>query len=385
MTIEAPARPDQTSRELEALMEEARRRARRRRFGYAAGAAAVLVVILGALLLGGGGDAEHARDEATTRSPAATDERDVLFVRAIVDSREGVFAIDLATGEVRRLGIRASCGDTPFCLISTGGELVISSGGRTTTYNPAAAGRAGTARLGSGWITIPSTDAGHVWLGILGRGKLGGPHRRGLSEVREIDLEGHLVRSMRPPEGMWPVGAVESGLLFEHGGSLRLWSFDERGFTMRIRGASPAATFAGRVASRGDHGSEFLLTDTRNGEITRIAPPAGYRWLGYQGAFTPDGSHLALSIAGVGDGPRSSRTETLAVIDIRTFDARVIPGSAEVDPIYAPMAWSSKGDRLFFVGDDGTVMSYRVGSDSLTTHAKFDSDDVTLQMVSVRP
>jgi hypothetical protein len=391
MTIEAPARPDQTTRELEALMEEARRRARRRRFGYAAGAAAALLLaIVGVLLIGGGEGADHARDEANSRSSAAAEPRDVLFVRAVVDSQgvvaidEGVFAIDISTGEVKRLRVRASCGDTPFCLISTGGELVISSVGRTTTYNPAAPGRAGAARLGNGWITIPSTDDGHVWLGILARGKLGGPHRRGLSALREIDLDGNVVQTMRPPQGMWPVGAVESGLLFQYGRSLRLWSLEERGFTIRIPGAFPAATFANLVASRGDHGSEFLLTDTRTGEIARIAPPAGYRWIGSQGVFTPNGSHLALSLASVGEGPRFSRTETLAVVDMRTLDARVIPDSTEVDPTYAPMAWSSKGDRLFFVGDDGTVMSYRVGSDSLTAHAKFDSNDRILQMVSVR-
>jgi hypothetical protein len=392
MTVEAPARPDQTAREVEALMEEARRRARRRRLGYAAGAVALLLVIAGALLLSGGEDADHAQDEGSARPSAAAEQRDVLFVRAVVESRgvvaidEGVFAIDLSTGEVKRLHVRVSCGDTPFCLISTGGELVISSVGRTTTYNPAAPGRARAARLGNGWITIPSTDDGHVWLGILARGKLGGPHRRGLSAVREIDLEGNVVQSIRPPEGMWPVGAVAPGLLFQYPRSLRLWSLEERGFTLRIPGAFPMDTSGSLVASCSDDCPTALLTDTRTGESTRIAPPGGYRWIGgYDGAFSPSGSHLALPIARVGEGPRSSRTERLAVVDIETLDARVIPGSAEAEPIYRAMAWSSAGDRLFFTGDDGTVLSYRLGSDSLTAHAKFDSDDVILQMVSVRP
>jgi hypothetical protein len=390
MTIEAPARPDQASRELEALMEEARRRARRRRFGYAAGAVALLLAIGAALLLGGGEGADPARDEGNAQSSAPADQRDVLYVRAVVDSQgavaidEGVFAIDISTGRVKRLHVRASCGDTPFCLISTGGELVISSGARTTTYNPAAPARARAARLGNGWITIPSTDDGHVWLGILARGKLGGPHRRSLSAVREIDLNGNVVQRMRPPEGRWPVGAVESGLLFEYGKSLRLWSLEERGFTLRLPGAFPAATAANLVAaSRGGGSPELVLTDTRNGEITRIAPPAGYRWTGQQGAFTPNGSRLALPVAPVAAGPPSS--STLAVVDTQTLDARVIPGATEADPIYGARAWSSDGDRLFFVSDDGRVMSYSVGSNSLTAHARFGSDDVILQMVSVRP
>lgn len=352
-------------------MEEARRRARRRRFGYAAGAVALLLAVAGGVFLVGGEDADRTRDEATSKSISGADGREVLYVRAIVDSREGIFAIDTASGDVNRVRVRLSCGDTPFCLISTGGELVISSGGRTTAYNPAASGRTRAARLGNGWITLPSAKNGHVWLGILAPGKLGGPHRRGLIAVREVDLEGNVVQSMRPPEGKWPVGAVESGLLFEYGRSLRLWSLEEREFTMRIPGAFPAATSGSLVASRGDRGSEFLLTDTRTGDVTPIAPPAGHRWLGSQGTFTPDGSRLALPI-----------TEGLAVVDVDTLDTRVVPDSTEVDPIYAPMAWSSKGDRLFFVGEDGAVMSYRVGSDTLTAHAKFDSSDQILQMVA---
>jgi hypothetical protein len=268
--------------------------------------------------------------------------------------------------------------------ISTGGELVISSVGRTTAYNPAASGRPQAARVGNGWITVPSANDGRVWLGILARGKLGGPHRRGLREVREIDLEGHVVQSVRPPEGEWPVGAVASGLLFQHGRSLRLWSLEEREFTLRMPGAYSADTSERLVASCGDGCPKTVLTDTRTGHTTRIAPPSGYRWIGGDaGAFSPDGSHVALPIVPVGKGPDSSGT--LAVIDIQTRDASVIPGSAEGDPFYRAMAWSSEGDRLFFVRDDGTVMSYRVGSDDASTHARLDSDDVILQMVSVRP
>ena len=379
MTVEAPARPDRTTQELDALIEEARRRARRRRIGYAAGLIALLLAIGGALLLlGGGDDANKVGDELNTRSSVPGEEEGVLFARAIADSREGVFAIDIRSGEIKRLHVRASCGDTPFCLISTGGKLVISSVGRTTTYNPAGPVRDRAARVGRGWITIPSTTNGHVWLGMLAHGELGGPQRRGLSAVREVDLEGHVLQGMRPPEGMWPVGAVDAGLLFQYRRGIRLWSLEERGFTTRFPGAVvPAAISGDLVASRGDHGSEFRLTDTRTGEVSRIPPPSGYRWLGYEGAFSPDGAHLALSVRGP--------SRTLAVVDVRTLGAQVIPGSPEVDPISAPKAWSSNGDRLFFVRDDGTVMSYRVGSDSLTAHAKFKPSDIVLQMVSVGP
>ena len=223
MTVEAPARPARTTKELDALMEEARRRARRRRVGYAAGLIAVLLAIGGTLLLlGGGEDADQAADEPETPASAATNDRGTLFVRAVVHSREGVFAIEMPSGDMTRLRVRALCGDTPFCLISSGGKLVISSASRTTTYDPTAPARARADRVGNGWITLPSTTDGHMWLGILARGKLGGPYRRGLSAVREIDMDGNVIRSMRPPNGKWPVGAVDSGLLLQSWRNLRL-------------------------------------------------------------------------------------------------------------------------------------------------------------------
>jgi len=374
MTVETPHRPDRTSEELEALIEEARRRARRRRLGYAAGAAILALVIAGVLLLGGGGDDAAKRpDGPNVASTAGGAERDVLFARARVGSREGLFEIDLAAGEIEPLRLRMSCGDTPFCLISTGGELVIGSVGRTTAYDPAAPGRPQAARLGDGWITVPSARDGRVWLGMLAPGRLGGPHRRGLSAVREVDLDGRVLRSMRPPRGLWPAAAVTSGLLFQYPQSLRLWSLEERGFTLRIPGAFPVDTSGSLVASCGEPCSKLALTDTRTGEITRVAPPDGRRWSGgYVGAFSPDASHVALPV-----------NNGLGIVDVRGGHARVIPGSAEVDADYRAMAWSSEGDRLFFVADDGTVLSYRVGSQSPTAHASFDSNDLVFQMVSL--
>ena len=381
MTVEAPARPDRTSRELEALIEEARRRARRRRVGYAAVAITLALGIAAVLLVGDGEDAGQPAVEVTAGPAPAAEPSDVLFARAIVDSREGAYEIDLATGAVTRLRLRMSCGDTPFCLISTGGELVISSVGRTSAYDPGAPGRPRAARLGDGWITVPSAEDGRVWLGILARGRLGGPHRRGLSAVREIDLDGNVLRSMRPPDGAWPVSAVASGLLFQQGGNLRLWSLEERRFTLRMPGAYPADTAEHLVGSCGDGCREFVLTDTRSGDTTRIPPPNGYRWIGGDvGAFSPDGSQLALPVVPVGKRPDSA--STLAVIDIEARDALVIPG-AETDPLYRAMTWSSEGDRLFFVRDDGTVMSYGVGSGDLRLHASVAADDTILEMVSV--
>lgn len=392
MTVEAPARPDRTSRELEALIEEARRRARRRRLGYAAGAVALLLAVVGFILLGGDEGTDHAGGEGNPRSSAATGQSDLLFVRAALDATtvvvdEGVFAVDPTTGTVKRVRLPAfNCGDTPFCLISTGGELVVSSLGRTTAYDPAGRGRRQTARVGNGWITLPSTTDGRVWLGILGRGKLGGPYRRGLSEVREVDLDGDVVRSMRPPQGKWPVGAVESGLLFEHASGLRLWSLEQGRLTRRIPGAFPADTSASLVASCGERCPKVVLTDTRTGTITRVAPPAGYRWLGgYEGRFSPDGSQLALPVARVGAGSRAWHADGLAVIGLRNHDAQVVPGSAGIDPVHHAMAWSSRGDRLFFAGEKGTIHSYRLGSGGPTTHASFGSKDRVFEIVSVRP
>ena len=282
---------------------------------------------------------------------------------------DGLVSVE-ASGEVTKLPITLDCGDTPFCLIAAGDELVISSVARTQVFDPAQPDGHKTKTVGPGWITVPSQQAGRVWLGILARGELGGDHTRGLSEVREVDLDGRVIRRMRPPGGSWPVEALEDGVVFQNRNSMNLWSFAERRFTARLPGAFPLDAEGNAIASCDDPCGRIVVTDVQSGEVARLTPPTGYHWVGgYDGAFSPDSSRLAVPIT-EGDG-RSYRIDGIAVVDLATGSARVVPRSRNLDRSYGgAMAWSPTGDHVYFVQDSGAVMSYDPSTDEATKTAR---------------
>ena len=190
---------------------------------------------------------------------------------------------------------------------------------------------------------------------------------------------------MRPPEGHWPLQAVEDGLLFQNRNSVSLWSFPERRVTARLPGAFPLDAEGNAIATCDDPCGRIVVTDVESGEVARLTPPSGYRWIGGdEGAFSPDSSHLAAPIS-EGDGP-SYRIDGIAVVDVATGSARVVPRSGNLDRFHAgAMAWSPTGDRLYFVQQAGAVISYDPSTDEQTRIArlpgKFES---VIDLVAVR-
>jgi hypothetical protein len=372
--VMTPPVPD----DAEALFEEARQRTRRRRQRIAACVLALTGIgaVLVALAADGRGD--HATAPATIARPAGPGTgRDLLFMRVLPDDR--LVRLDPRSGDVRRLPIQLSCGDTPFCLIATGQHLVISNGERTLAYTPSASKHPHTTQIGKGWITLPDQDPDVVWLGILDRHH--NPRDTRLSAVREVDLDGHVLRSMRPPHGQWPVESVNDGLLFQNGNHLRLWSFATHRFTTRLPGAFPADTAGSTVASCQDPCRTYTITDLHTGSAQHIAPPAGYHWTGgYDGQFSPDASQLALPIT---DRALRGRADALALVDLASGTAQVIPGSHAIEPTYRAMTWSTTGHQFFFSTKTGRVRAYTSGAKRPTTIARLPGHARAMQIVAV--
>lgn len=190
---------------------------------------------------------------------------------------------------------------------------------------------------------------------------------------------------MRPPQGRWPLEAVEDGLLFPNRNSVSLWSFAERRFTTRVPGAFPLDAEGSAIASCDDLCVRIVVTDVESGEVARLTPPPGYRWIGGdEGAFSPDSSRLALPVA-EGDG-HSYGIDGIAVVDLATGSARIVPDSGNLDRYRGgAMAWSPTSGRLYFVEDSGTVISYDPSTNEETRIARLPPKvESVMQLVALR-
>jgi hypothetical protein len=319
--------------------------------------------LLAAAILGGCG--VTAADPSNPPDTVGT-----LFLETTTSDK--LIAVDTHTGRSRTLPIRLGCGDADFCLVASDGKLVIGSVGATYVYDPLRPGPPRRRTIGPGWIIVPSTTEGRVWLGLLDHRSRAAVRARRLRALREETVDGRVTRTVRPPGGKWPAGTVNAGLLFQTAHGLRLWDARTRAVARRLPGAFPVDTHANLVAHCGEPCPHFEITDARTGDTTRVKPPAGYSFqAGYDGAFSPDGSLLALPVVADrgrrrGDYPpwlhrRSYPGWAVALVDVASGSARVINAS-RLDPIYPAMAWSASGARLFFGAGRGTIMAYAPGA-----------------------
>jgi hypothetical protein len=323
---------------------------------------AVLTVLVAVILVGcgGGGGADRGGGGGAggnARAPGA------LFVETTTSDR--LIAVDIHTGRPRTLPIRLDCGDAEFCLVPSGGRLVIGSVGRTYVDDPAAPGHPRRHRIGSGWIVIPSANDGRIWLGLLNE------TRRKLRAVREETVNGRVTQSVRPPGGDWPARIMRAGFLFQTARALRLWDPKTRQVTFRVPGSFPVDTYGNLVAWCGEPCPRFDITDVRTGTTTRVPPPAGFAFrAGYDGALSPDGSLLAVPVAADRRRPHANHGGlSMALVDVARGTARVIKG-ATVDPVYHAVSWSPSGDRLFFGAGGGRIMAYDPGASRATVLAR---------------
>jgi hypothetical protein len=102
------------------------------------------------------------------------------------------------------------------------------------------------------------------------------------------------------------------------------------------------------------------ILDVRSGREQTVAPPQGFVAFDcWAGAFSPDGTRLAVPARG--GGYESERS--LALVDLEYGVASTVPESS-VHPDYVFVAWSSAGDRVFLGGgpdDDRRLRQYRLG------------------------
>lgn len=314
---------------------------------------ACLAAVLALASCGERGAAADAPDEP--REPAAT-----VFLAGMGE----MWVVDAGSGEVERVAMpQLGAGDPPHLIVAIGDRLAMWDYHVTSVpmSDPSAEP---TTIAKHAWIFIPAADPERIWVGFLDPASPA--TERGLGELREIDSAGNVITAgIEPPDGAWPYAEVGGGLLFQSprptlwdphtGRTLRTWEWDEIGDMGPVVGDL--------LASSTYRTGELILTDVTTGEQRHIAPPDDFGLLAWEGAFSPDGSTLAVPVAKIGD---QNGDQELALVDVGTGDIELVPG-ARVRGGYVFTAWSRDGSEVFMTGGGPEtprqVVSYTIGDE----------------------
>jgi hypothetical protein len=303
--------------------------------------------------------------DAPTRPPIAVAvPADDLVVGSIEEKNQGgvvevgLRAIDLETGDSRLLEVSDFLpGDAQFSVVRTGSGYVYrcESGACALEGNL----QSETHSLGEAWCLSPSATEGRVWLAYLDPNS---PSTvRSMEAIQEVFLDGEIATDSQLPPDRWhcPVGAVNQGVLFSEGDDIVVWDTEAGEVVSRLPGPFPADA-QGDLVAWCDFGCRggLHVTDIRTGEDVTIESDGDFRLAEtFDGAFSPDGSLLALPVT-TGDAQLPNQ---VALVDVEQRTARLIEGLRS----RGPMDWASTGERLFVVTGAGRITVYDAASGDL--------------------
>ena len=323
----------------------------------ATGASALVILALTAACGGG-----ESRSAATTPSG----ERLFLFgyPKADPGAVDAVHLYTLDPGQerpVRRDLPKLGIGDPLEVIHATEGRLVY-YGSHGTTFSIDVALSETPRRLGASLYFVPSATPGRVWLRSTPRSNPQPARRIG---IREVGVDGRTFvdgEMTRPPcRGAWIVAAVRRAVLCQVGSPAGMVAASPRtGKRLgQVRGATfPLATGGDLVAACGEPCPRLQVRDPI--AKTGFALPHGpaFRWeAGYEGAFTPDQSLLAVPVRRAEAHRYRDNGRAIALVDVGAREAHLIDGSTIRRG--APVTFSSTGETLFWVDEEGAVTEYR--------------------------
>lgn len=326
-------------------------RARRRRVG-----AGVLGVALTAVVIAGAWVVADREGDVTTApvSPGPVDVDDRLFLAGDGEA----WIVDPSTETAQHLpDEELPPGDAPFRVVRRADSLV-AWGYRTLVAHPGS-GPTFDVLVRDSLFFIPSSAPDRVWVGIVDEAQDDGR----LTAVREVAIDGSVtVPDTAPPDGAWPVAAVDGNLVFQRSGELVVWDPATGRDVDRLPGELPVAWQGSLLAWCDGHCRSVAVKDLRSGAAITVQPPAGAT--GFEalyGAFSPDGRTLAVAVR-LGDGEEAERQ--LALIDVDTGRLTLVDGASIQTP-YVFIDWAPSGDTVFITGGQlaghRRVVEYRIG------------------------
>lgn len=327
--------------------ERTLRRARRREMNRRLGAGAIGAVLTIGLATGLWASLHEDR-RPPGASPTPTPEPAPVGARLFLAGDGELWVVDVATETARRFEMpELSPGDAPHRIARRDGELV-AWGYHTLLLDPSHV-TAPSVLASDSLIFLPSAVEDRVWIGIPDQDNT---ETACLQAVREVTVEGDVtVSDTRPPGCRWPVAAVIEGLVFQsRDDTLEVWDPTSGEVIRTLPGVFPLAWQGHRLAWCDSRCEEAHISDFSSGADHVIPLPDGvFHFQGYEGAFSPDGSRLAL--VGLTAGNFTDADGQLVLVDVQTGEADAIEGTV-VQPPYNFVDWAASGESVFITGGE---------------------------------
>jgi hypothetical protein len=336
------------------VRRRAAHRARRRRVGAGVlGVAVAVAVIAGAWTLA----VREGERPTQSATPGATASTEQLFLAGDGEA----WVVDPASGTSRHLSMpELPPGDAPHRVARRDGAIVAWAY-QTLVLRPDA-GFAFDVLVPDSLIFIPSSEPDRVWVGIVDESQ----DDARLTAVREVSVDGRVtVPDTRPPEGRWPVAAVDGNLVFQGDDELLVWDPSTGREVDRLPGQLPVAWDGSLLAWCDGACRSLSMKDLDTGETLTVEPPAGATGFeALRGAFSPDRRTLAVAVC-LGHGEDADRR--LALIDVRSGRMTLVDGATVPTP-YVFIDWAPSGESVFITGGQNAgprqIVQYRIGDDT---------------------
>lgn len=207
---------------------------------------------------------------------------------------------------------------------------------------------------GAGFLPADGQDL--VWL-IRSPGGAEGPR------VTLVDPTGEIVAAEEQLPAGAPVATVAGGLVLQRSDQLLVWDA-AAGVTHTLEdGRFVPAAQDSRVAWCGEGCTQLHVLDIDTGEeLSRMPAPAGTVFAGYAGAFSPDGSLLAVPLSAVEGG----HGRGLALIDTAKWSQRVVAADAMAET-RGHVGWSPDSRFVFFDLAPDRIGVWQVGETQART------------------
>jgi hypothetical protein len=202
-------------------------------------------------------------------------------------------------------------------------------------------------RVGTANLVAPAATAGAVWLTSYAPGA---SMTTAAGTAREAGATGTLSRPLRLPPGYYIVQGTGRGLLLAPSGQQpgatvdKLWNpaapRASREFD-RVLAASPGEiAWTPRCAAK----CSVQALDLATGKHTVVVVPAGSSVTA--GAFSPDGSFLALQVSSGGTGDGGELAMRLEVVPMASGRLAAVPGTFVSSDALVGFGWPGRGDSL---------------------------------------